>query len=157
MAFTQTRFKKEKRWICSCKRINDPEDERCAFCRELKPVKKTSNTGKDPDNARIKSTRTDYNGMWFQSKLEANYAKQLDWKIKAGEVKEWKRQHKIEIKVNGVKICNYFIDFVVTLPDGSQQYIEVKGMEQEVWRLKWKLCMAMKNEIAPGVDWIVVK
>lgn len=151
MSFYQTKFKKETRWICQhCVRKNDKEDSVCAFCREPKSVKKA-------DNARIKSTRTDYNGMWFQSKLEANYAKQLDWRIQAGEVKEWKRQHKIEIKVNGVKICNYFIDFVVTLSDGSQQFVEVKGMEQEVWRLKWKLCMALKDEIAPGVEWIVVK
>lgn len=154
MTFFQTRFKKEKRWICACKRINDPEDERCAFCREPRPTKSDK---KDPSNARIKSSRTDYNGMWFQSKLEANYAMQLDFRIKAGEVKEWKRQHKIQIIVNGVKICNYFIDFVVTLADGSIQYVEVKGMEQEVWRLKWKLCMALKDKIAPGVEWIVVK
>lgn len=156
MSFIQTKFKRESRWLCPhCKRINDQEDQRCAFCREPKPEKKTSS--KDPANARIKSSRTDYNGMWFQSKLEANYAKQLDWRIKAGEVKEWKRQHKIQIKVNGVHICNYYIDFVVTMSDGSQQFIEVKGMEQEVWRLKWKLCMAMKDQIAPGVEWIVVK
>lgn len=156
MSYFQTKFKKEKRWICQhCKRINDNEDTNCTFCRDAKPTKDDSK--KDPNNTRIKSTRTDYNGMWFQSKLEANYAKQLDWRIMAGEVLEWKRQQKIEIKVNGVKICNYYIDFVVTLKDGSQQYIEVKGMEQEVWRLKWKLCMALKNEIAPGVEWIVVK
>lgn len=150
MSFLQTKYKKEKRWICVCKRVNDATDEKCSFCGEAKSSDKSS-------NARIKSTRTDYNGMWFQSKLEANYAKQLDWRIKAGEVKEWKRQHKIEIKVNGVKICNYYIDFVVTLKDGSQQFVEVKGFEQEVWRLKWKLCMAMKDDIAPGVEWIVVK
>ena len=152
MSFFQTKFKKEKRWICSCKRINDKEDEKCAYCGSVRPT-----NSKSKNDPRIKSTRTDYNGMWFQSKLEANYAKQLDWRIKAGEVKEWKRQYKIDIKVNGVHICNYYIDFVVTLKDGSQQFIEVKGMEQEVWRLKWKLCMALKNEIAPGVEWIVVK
>lgn len=155
MSFFQTRFKKDKRWICSCKRINDKEDEKCAFCGSPKPTKKES--GKNPANARITSTRTDYNGMWFQSKLEANYAKQLDFRIKAGEVKEWKRQYKIEIKVNGIKICNYFIDFMVTMKDGSIQMVEIKGMEQEVWRLKWKLCMAMKEEIMPGAEWLVIK
>lgn len=155
MAFFQTRFKKDKRWICSCRKINDPEDQKCAFCGEPKPTGKKK--VKDPENARIKSTRTDYNGMWFQSKLEANYAKQLDFRIKAGEVKEWKKQHKIEIKVNGVKICNYYIDFVVTLADDSIQYVECKGMEQETWKLKWRLCMALKDEIAPGVEWVVIK
>src|SRR5437899_3365962 len=150
MSYFQTRFKKEKRWICSCNRINDKEDEKCAYCGAAR-----STDSDIKGSPRIKSTRTDYNGMWFQSKLEANYAQQLDWRIKVGEVKEWKRQHKIEIKVNGIKICNYYIDFVVTLKDGSQQFVEVKGMEQEIWRLKWKLCMAMKDEIAPGVEWIV--
>lgn len=101
--------------------------------------------------------RTDYNGMWFQSKMEANYAMQLDFRIKAGEVLSWKRQVKIDLKVNGVHICNYYIDFLVTLKDGSRQYVEVKGMEMEVWKLKWKLCMALKEEIDPGAEWIVVK
>lgn len=155
MTFLQTKFKKEKRWICVCKRINDPEDTFCAFCRTPKPEKAKTTNGKQ---ARLNvAKRTDYNGMWFQSKLEANYAQQLDWRIRAGEVKEWKKQHKIEIKVNGVKICNYYIDFLVTLKDGSQQFVEVKGVEMEVWKLKWRLCMALKDQIAPGVEWIVVK
>lgn len=151
MSYLKTYFKKERRWLCICGVVNSPEDEKCYKCgggkKELKPK----------GQPRIKSRRTDYNGQWYQSALEANYAKQLDFRIKAGEVKEWKRQHKIEIKVNGVKICNYYIDFVVTLSDDSVQYVEVKGMEQELWRLKWKLCQALKDEIAPGVEWIVVK
>ena len=76
MSFFQTKFKKEKRWICICKRINDNEDEKCAYCGNVRP----DNTTKKGE-PRIKSNRTDYNGMWFQSKLEANYAKQLDWRI----------------------------------------------------------------------------
>lgn len=37
MTYFKTRFKKEKRWICVCKRINDPEDEHCAFCQQPRP------------------------------------------------------------------------------------------------------------------------
>jgi hypothetical protein len=77
--------------------------------------------------------------------------------VKAGEVKEWKPQHKIELKVNGVKICNYYIDFRVVLSDGSIQMVETKGLEQELWQLKWKICMAIKEEIEPGAEWLVVK
>lgn len=151
MSYMVTRMKNTpKRWICSCKRINDKEDEKCAFCGEPKPEKKKG-------EPRIKSSRCFYNGEWYQSKLEMKYAQELDFRKAAGEVLEWKRQHKIEIRVNSVKICNYFIDFVVTLKDGSKQYAEVKGMEQELWRLKWKLCMAMKDQIEPGAEWIVIK
>lgn len=41
MTYLTNRFKKEKRWICVCKRINDPEDEKCAFCQQPKPEGKS--------------------------------------------------------------------------------------------------------------------
>lgn len=161
MAFLQKRYSRDKRWICKCKRINDPEDQRCAFCREPKPdgrKKGEKSDAKESKQARLNvAKRTEYNGLWYQSKLEANYAMQLDFRIRAGEVKKWKRQVKIELKVNGVKICNYYIDFKVTMADGSTQYVEVKGLEMELWKMKWKLCMALKEEIDPGAEWIVVK
>ena len=40
MSYFQTRYKKEKRWICVCKRVNDATDEKCAFCGETKPSDK---------------------------------------------------------------------------------------------------------------------
>jgi hypothetical protein len=49
MPYSQTRFKKEKRWICSCKRINDAEDEVCAFCQQPKPE------GKQPKKIKAKT------------------------------------------------------------------------------------------------------
>lgn len=141
----------KKMWICSCGRKNDKADERCAFCREPKPEKVKG-------QPRIKSSRCMYNGRWYQSKKEMEYAKELDFRMKAGDVKEWRPQYKVELKVNGIKICNYFLDFLVTLQDGSRQYIEVKGgFEAEVWKLKWKLTMALKDEIDPGAEWIIVK
>ena len=155
MSFFHTKFKKEQRWICSCKRINDKEDEICAYCRQPKPTKKDS--GKDPNNARVKSSRTDYNGRWYQSKLEANYAAQLDWRLKAGEIKEWTPQVKLTFKVNGVMICNYYCDFKVVTKDGTVQYHETKGYETEVWRLKKKLMLALLPEIDPGAEYIVIK
>ena len=30
-------IKKEKRWICSCKRINDADETNCRFCQQPKP------------------------------------------------------------------------------------------------------------------------
>jgi Protein of unknown function (DUF1064) len=54
-----------------------------------------------------------YNGYNYDSKKEAEYAMQLDWLIKAKEIKSWERQFKIDIIINGIHICNYFIDFKV--------------------------------------------
>lgn len=89
--------------------------------------------------------------------MECEYAKELDFRLKAGDILEWKPQHKIDIIVDGVKICAYWIDFRIVNKDGSITMAEVKGVESEIWRMKWRLCMAMKEKIEPGAEWIVVK
>jgi hypothetical protein len=100
-------------------------------------------------------------GVMYDSKMEASYAEQLEWRKKAGEITDIKRQHKIEIRVNGHLICNYYVDFLVTLADGTRQYHEVKGFSTDVFRMKWKLCMALKDEIDKDAgfeaEWIMVK
>lgn len=100
---------------------------------------------------------TEYNGRWYHSKKEARYAEELDWRIKAGEITEVTPQWKIELRVNGVLIANYFVDFKVVTKDGTVQYHEVKGFETIDWQMKWKLLQAIKDEIEPGVELILVK
>ena len=95
------------------------------------------------DRNKYGNIRQTYNGYSYDSKLEAQYAANLDWRIKAKEVEKWERQHKISLDVNGIHIANYFIDFKVYLTDGSVEYHEVKGFESEVWRLKFKLTKAL--------------
>jgi hypothetical protein len=152
MTYLQTRpsNQQKKNWICRCGRKNDNDDLKCAFCREPKPEKVKG-------QPRVKSSRCFYDGRWYQSKKEMEYAQELDFRVKAGEVLEWKPQHKIEIIVEGKKICNYFIDFLITLKDGSRVYAEVKGWESQLWVQTWKLCMALKDQIDPGAEWIVIK
>ena len=48
--------------------------------------------------------------------------------------------------VNGIKICRYIIDFKIIYPVGEPAYIEVKGRETSLWRLKWKLAQALYPE-----------
>lgn len=103
-----------------------------------------------PKRNKYNAEKATYNGYTYHSKKEASYAMELDWRIKAGEVKEWTRQHKLELYVNGQKICNYFIDFRAKLTDGSVEYIEVKGFETDVWRLKWKITEATFSEMTEG-------
>ncbi|SRR5258708_3157057 len=76
----------------------------------------------------------------YDSKKESAYAQELELRKRMGEIKDFEGQVKIELfGENGTRVCNYFIDFVVTHNDGTLEYIEVKGFETPVWRLKWKL------------------
>lgn len=99
----------------------------------------------------------EYNGLRYDSKLEAKVAQDLDWKLKIGEIKEWRRQVKIPLAVNGVHITNYYIDFVYTDKHGQVVYLEAKGMETDTFKLKWRLFTALINEIDPGAEMIIVK
>lgn len=99
-----------------------------------------------------------YNGRWYQSKKEMEYAKELDFRKKAGEIIDIRPQYKIPIVVNDVLICSYFVDFRIELKDGTIQYHEVKGMVQELWRLKWKLVNALKDQLLEeGAELIIIK
>ena len=100
---------------------------------------------------------TYYDGIKFDSKFECKYYQDLLWKQKAGEIAKIEVHYKLELKVNGIKICNYAIDFRVTNSDGSVTYIETKGVETYDWRIKWNLFMALLPEIDPGAEAMVVK
>lgn len=92
------------------------------------------------------NVRQTYNGYNYDSKLEAQTAARLDMMKKAigrDKVKYWERQYKISLDVNGVHIANYFIDFKVEFVDGRQEFWESKGMESDLWKLKWKLTKAL--------------
>lgn len=89
------------------------------------------------------SKRTKYGGRTYHSKKEAKYALQLDWLVKAGEVKEWKPQHRIPLKVNGTVVTTYIMDFRVLTASGDIEYHEVKGAETPLWKVKWKLLKAI--------------
>lgn len=103
------------------------------------------------------NTKQLYNGNRYDSEKEAEFAKQLDLRLKAGDIKEWERQVKIELRVNGYLICNYYMDFKVINNDGSIEWVEIKGFETEVFRLKKKLFEALLDEISPGSEYIIVK
>ena len=63
---------------------------------------------------------------------------------------------KLELKVNGIKICNYYIDFKVIHADDSVELIEVKGMRTSTFNLKWKLTNVLLNEIEPNAKLTLV-
>lgn len=94
-----------------------------------------------------------YNNYNYDSIKEAQYAAQLDLRIKAGEVLKWERQFKIDIRINEIHITNYYIDFKVYLADGSIEYHEVKGAETMLWRVKWRLSKALN----PNWKFVLIK
>lgn len=103
------------------------------------------------------ASKIDSGGYRFDSKLEARVFEDLEFARLSGHLIEIRRQVKIPLMVNGVLICNYIIDFVVIDKHGQKKYIEVKGFRTALWEMKWKLCMAMANEICPGAEWEIIK
>lgn len=99
----------------------------------------------------------EYNGRRYDSKREAAYAMDLDWRMKAGEILEVVPQYKIDLRVKGRHIANYYVDFKVILSDGSVEFHEVKGMILPLWQMKWALLEALIDEIEPGAELLVIK
>ena len=54
-------------------------------------------------------------------------------------------------------IANYYIDFVVTHNNGSEEFVEVKGFETDLWGIKWRLFEAIFNKERPGAVLTIIK
>lgn len=103
------------------------------------------------------NVRAEYDGRWYHSKGEAGYAQELDWLKKAGKIQDWIPQYKIELKVNGVHITNYYVDFKVIDANGGVEFHEYKGMSTPEFKCKWNLLHALKDEIEPGCTLVLIK
>lgn len=92
------------------------------------------------------AVKKSYKGRQYHSGKEADYAMQLDLRLMAGEIKEIIPQYKIDIGINGIHICNYYMDFKVVLIDDTIEMHEVKGFATDLWRIKWRLSKALYPE-----------
>ena len=93
-----------------------------------------------------------YNGITYHSKFEAAYARVLDLSQKAGEIKKWERQIKLDLLVNEQHITNYYIDFIVYHLDGTKEFIELKGFETGEWQMKWRILEATFENFKQSPD-----
>lgn len=91
----------------------------------------------------------------YDSKFEAGYAKELELRQKAGDIKSWEEQERMELNVNGYRVCTYKVDFTVYHNDDTIEYVETKGFWTPVARLKWKLFESLFSD-KPGVKLTVV-
>jgi hypothetical protein len=98
-----------------------------------------------------------YGGSHYDSTGERDYAIELDFRKKANDIKDWRRQVKIEMKVNGVFIFNYFMDFIIEHNNGTFELVEYKGAVTPLWQAKWNLLHALKDELYPGATITLVK
>lgn len=98
-----------------------------------------------------------YNGNKYDSTFEAKVAEELDWRLKAGELIEVRRQVKCTLNVRTVFITNYYVDFRTVDKHGQVNYIEVKGFETAEWKLKKRLFIALLPVMDPGATYEIIK
>jgi len=83
------------------------------------------------------ANKTLFQGRYYDSKLEAGVAQEIELLKKAGEVIKIEPQKTFPLYAkNGARICNHRVDFLLTFKDGHQEVWEAKGMATEIWRLK---------------------
>lgn len=114
--------------------------------------------GRAPGRARrgkYNVPKATYNGVRYDSPMEARYARFLDIELKAGRILNWTGQVRLPIVVNGQKICVYIADFKVTINDGSVEIRETKGVVTAVFRIKWALAKAIYER--PDCRFVLIK
>ena len=82
-------------------------------------------------------------GIRFPSQLEGNRYLQLKMMVKGKMVKSFDRQVVYKLDINGVHICKYIADFVITWEDGTLTVEDTKGVETPDFKIKKKLMLAI--------------
>jgi len=82
----------------------------------------------------------------YDSKMEARAGAELEVLKRGGVIKDFKRQHSVDLVVNGTKVCAWRVDFLVTRADGSEFLYEIKGLILDSYRIKRNLWIALFGE-----------
>jgi len=93
--------------------------------------------GKNPHKYGAKATVVD--GIRFDSMKEANYYSGLKLRMSMGEVLFFLRQVPLHLTGN----VRFVIDFQEFHVDGSVHFVDVKGMQTEVFKMKKKQAEAL--------------
>lgn len=92
--------------------------------------------------SKYKAVKTIVDGFTFASKLEAKYYRIYSAMENAGIIKNLKMQTSLPFIFEGKKIFTYKPDFEYDDQDGKHHYIDVKGVETPLFKLKKKLIEA---------------
>lgn len=91
--------------------------------------------------------RTEFNGKIYDSKFEASVAQDLETRKRAGEIKDYDTQFKVEMPIytkDGkiVHVVKHKVDFRVHNNDSSFTLLEAKGVETTDY--KWRRTLLEK-------------
>jgi hypothetical protein len=86
------------------------------------------------------------------SKFEASYCNLLLARKHRGEILSYTVQESFNLNVNNLFICAHIVDFIVMNKDNMAEVHETKGVETDVWKLKYKLFRALY----PSITYLVV-
>lgn len=87
--------------------------------------------------------RTLYNGIWYQSGMEAKYREQLD-QLEMLPEEDLRRPETIinqfpyPVTINGKVVFTYYADFLLLYRDGRAEVVDVKGFKTDVYKIKKK-------------------
>lgn len=92
-------------------------------------------------------------GHIHNSRDEKRYCDILLLRLKAKDIQSYKVEQKYSLDVNGVHICNHYVDFEVVTNENKIEAHEYKGFPTAIWKLKEKLFRA----VYPDIPYIVIK
>jgi hypothetical protein len=88
---------------------------------------------------RFNSIPTEYNGVLYPSRGEANYAKHLDGLQRAGDIISWQRQVPFTLYTGKEKDSVHVVDFLVTFKGKQEIHEFKKGLITDVYLRKLEL------------------
>lgn len=103
--------------------------------------------------SKYNAKKVEFDGIKFDSKAEGEYYLHLKQQVSERQILGFERQKRMLLQegfsVEGVKgkirPIFYVVDFIITENDGTLTYVDVKGMETDVFKLKKKLFMKRYN------------
>lgn len=95
--------------------------------------------GKPQKRNKYNAVKTEYKGVIYDSKGEANYAAELDMKQRAGLIQGWARQVEF-VLTGGVKTK---VDFIIFYTDGTYDVVDFKGVLTQESKNKYKQVKAV--------------
>lgn len=93
--------------------------------------------------SKYRNEKTEADGIWFDSKREANRYKDLVLLQEAGEINSLHLQVAFPVTIGPHKICNYIADFYYQDASGKFVIEDSKGMRTPVYKLKKRLVEAI--------------
>jgi uncharacterized Zn finger protein (UPF0148 family) len=138
---------------CGCKRLLYHSGKlKCTNCDHV--IGQTYN--------KYGAKKAEFNGKIYDSKFEASSSADLDLRKRAGDIKDYDTQYRIEAwcyREDGVKafLVKHKVDFRIHHNDGSYELYESKGYETDDYKWRRKFLEFVWLPMHPDYTYTVVK